>query len=378
MAENDKKDPAFEAFRRERHGPTAEETAAAAAEAKRRKKAKRQAFVTGPPRRNAVRGAVTAAALGVMSVLANETHEHFTAYSPQEEVVQEDAAKKQLDARYAYAKNVGSLQFTAAENVSRTGAEVQQGAQERLFQDVFAEALGEDFSRLKYVLNRSEYSMKQLNWLADEISAGRIIELEADNPNSPYFCEQVGEVSGYSNEPVMMYLSADFMPVFEELVELVNYQIDMFNQDPAGYGYPQLVGVQIPHISAVKIAGAYRTLAHQYDAGLAGATRSKSLHLIAQAADIAPIGGQHNGSHMVRFSGNLLVNDKPVELQGDKLPSDESGGDLRIVMSQMIGHALLTMSETMPAEGTQVLPLYEHMAGNGSSIMGYHVTVRSQ
>lgn len=293
------------------------------------------------------------------------------------EVVNRDQAELTLDARYDFMKRVSSMGFTPDEDGIRTGVEVQQGSQEALLDDLLDEALGPNFSRINYMRDRSGYMRQQKAWLDAQIKSGAIIKLEDRPENGAYFCEQVGMSSGYGNNKEMMYMSVDFEPVLEELVRLINYQIDLFNQNPALYGYPEFTGVTIPHISRIKIAGAYRTLQHQYEGGLPGATGSRSSHLVAHALDLVPIGGQNEDSYMVEFSEPLIITGQEVIPSGGRLPADSSGGNLRIIMSQMVGHALLTMRETMSSDFT-IMPLYEHTAGDGSGIMGYHVVVRKK
>ena len=46
----------------------------------------------------------------------------------------------------------------------------------------------------------------------------------------PYFCQGLGHQSEFENKD-SMYMHRDFA-ILETLIELVNHQIDLFNQDP--------------------------------------------------------------------------------------------------------------------------------------------------
>lgn len=194
-------------------------------------------------------------------------------------------------------------------------------------------------------------------YMKKAIAAGELIPLEADNPNLPYFCQQIGHKDGIQNDPEVMYINKEFLPVLDALVVLVNHQIDAFNQDPKSFGMQDENYPKLPHITGIKLGGALRRLKFR----LPASTESFSDHWLGTALDMASQGGSE-GAMMVRFKEAFV--DQGVERfpAGGKLPAQgEYGGTTRAIMQVMIERALFVLEDVLKAKPgyPQILPCYE-------------------
>jgi len=206
--------------------------------------------------------------------------------------------------------------------------------------------------------------------LKEEIEAGNVIKMEPNDPSQPYFCEQVGENGGTDNNPAALYMRKEFLPLMGSLIELVNYQIDMFNTNPAEFGYPGFP--KIPHISAIKISGAHRPMMQLYErltsSKSGSTTKDTSSHIITHALDIGAFSTP--GSHMVRFVESMKDESGKTRVEaGEKLPSEGFGKQTRNILSRMIGRSLLALQEPMKKQGITVMPLWE------GSQLNWHVAI---
>lgn len=208
----------------------------------------------------------------------------------------------------------------------------------------------------------------QQAYIQQAIAAGEFVPMEEDNEANSYFCEQVGKMSGTKNDVESLYMHKEFVPLIGSIIELVNHQIDLFNQNQAAYGVLDPEFPIIPHVNAVKISGALRSVMQTYrmlmDPELAGRT-SKDLgpHWIGQAIDLGSFTTQ--GSHMVAFAEPLFY---PRQTQptgtpripaNSKLPSQGFGGRTREILSKMFGRALLALEEPLKEKGIILMPLWE-------------------
>jgi hypothetical protein len=319
-----------------------------------------------------------------------------------------EKAKEELDKVYVDLKKQGAITLRTSETSRCTGAPVQMTAQKKLLADTFDEALGEDFSPTKiakafesrkyFIQSKAkctnatcerendkeiaawdkkieELSRSYKAWRKKQMDDGEIIKMEADNKDLPYFCQQVGPDSGEVNYPESLWMHKEFEPILGTLVELVNYQIDLFNADPAAYGHPELAAInfKIPRISALKISGAMRNFAQQYDSYNPNKTKDKSAHLIGRAIDItAPRKPVRKEWKVARLVDPFVFDDEVLMPAGAKLHSKKGEGDkTRIILSAMIGRALVYMQEPLKKEvGVEILPLWEN------SSQCYHITMK--
>lgn len=271
--------------------------------------------------------------------------------------------KKVLEEKYKKLTDIG---YTDEEDRKRRGAEVGLTAQNNFLDGIYDRAFGDEFNGgISYLEESTRYDKIQSDWLEESVEDGFIVKLDENNPRKPYFCEQVGMAGGSENNPEMMYSFEGFELVNQRIVDLVNYQIDLFNLHVNRYGWEDFRGIELPHIDAVKVGGAYRTLNHQYTGGLRHATTARGPHTIGFAQDIAPLGAERSDGHLVRFEEDLVIGDKVVFEKGELLPANpEKGGDLRILMSIMIGRALMALEEEpiRVNESTviKVMPLWEN------------------
>lgn len=277
-------------------------------------------------------------------------------------------AKKSLDARYEELKK--------AKRIFRTNAEKNdvrrylQPEQDRLLKGTFDKILGKDLNGK--ILNTKKQAQSKRNALYDEadkkakayrdekLKDGTFVRLNEDN-GTIYFCEQVGKESGTSNNPDCLVVHKDLIPLLGSVIELVNHQIDLFNADPAAYGkkgFPK-----IPHITAIKICGAFREPSHtkrMLNGRQAGrTTRSPSAHWSGQALDLASLATQ--GAHVVRFKEPMLDEKGEVAIPADgKLPTGGFGNTTRQLISTFIGRALMSLREPlMKANILEIMPIWE-------------------
>lgn len=292
--------------------------------------------------------------------------------------------KKNLDKLYADMRGRRSFAWTDQENKMRRNPKAKIDGQMALLGGIFDEALGPDFSVRKYranVKSRQMYEDKLSRWKDGKLKSGELVRLDANDLSQPYFCQQVGRGSGRSdNNPSMMYMRKEYLPFLGSVVELINYQIDLLNADPAAYGYPNLVGVHIPHISALKVSGAGRTLAHQYGGGAGGnATKKLSSHLVGSGLDLVALKPEAQRFKIVRFAQPLVIDGRIVLPAGEKLPAagefsaktEEVFDALRTIVSRMTFRAIEASRYIyQEEEGVTVRPLWE------SNSECYHITLK--
>lgn len=228
----------------------------------------------------------------------------------------------------------------------------------------FSESVGETLIKRKPLYEEGQRI--QDAYIEDKLRTGDWVEMQADNPENPYFCEQVGKMGGTSNNPKSLYMHKEFVPLLGSLIELVNHQIDLFNQNPAAYGELDPEFPLIPHVNAVKISGALRSVQQTYDMleqGHTGATWNLSNHWIGQAIDLASF--RTPDSHMATFAEPLYARrtpplGSPLFPANSKLPSrHKDGGRTREILSKMFGRALLALEEPLKEKGITLMPKWE-------------------
>ncbi|MFC1811037.1 hypothetical protein ACFLZH_06040, partial [Patescibacteria group bacterium] len=221
-----------------------------------------------------------------------------------------------------------------------------------------------------------EMQREHTKWKKAEIKKGDLVQMKENDPNKPYFCQQVGKAGGTSNNPDDMYMDQDFEPILEALVELVNHQIDLFNEDPESYGYSQFKGEKIPHVDAIKISGAMRTPHYQYKVlpkSQGAATRDFSAHLFGHALDIGALKPANSRAALVRFKEAFEYNGKKRIPAGGYLRTKykpKFGGATRAILSKMIGRAFLSMRSPLRDQGIELKPLWERSPKNWHIAIG--------
>jgi hypothetical protein len=230
-----------------------------------------------------------------------------------------------------------------------------QPARFRMLKPTWESMLGKDgFKKVKANGRRvpknfyNKASKLQRTYLDGEIATGNLVPMPANDPTKPYFCEQVGKSGGTSNNPDMMYMSAEYEPILEVLVELVNVQIYKFNLDPSAYGVKSFP--IIPQVDALKISGALRTLEHAKNlrSSNTAATSSLSDHCSGQALDIASYTTQ--GGHMARFRAPMLDSDGVEQIPAGGMLDNEGsdfGKRTRELLSTFVGRALIALQEPL-------------------------------
>lgn len=225
----------------------------------------------------------------------------------------------------------------------------------------FEESESQSFPKRKHLYD--EAISRQNAYVEQEKQRGNLIQLLEEDPTQPYFCEQVGVLSGIKNNPDSLYVRKEFKQVLGTLIELMNYQIDTLNRDPSLYGINDTTFPPLPHISAIKISGALRSVEstkRMFEQGLGGRTTpGASAHWLGYTLDIGSFATQ--GSHMVRLDGDLqeTKNGKVKFKRGEKLPSQGFGKRTREIYSKMIGRALFAMRDSLKQQGIEIQPLWE-------------------
>ena len=211
----------------------------------------------------------------------------------------------------------------------------------------------------------AEALVSQRAYVKREVESGNILAVKASDPASPFFCEQVGEPSGISNNPEALFVRMEFLPVAKMIVALVNRQIDSFNANPETHGIVDPNFPTLPHISALKVSGLLRptTVSGELmSSGRAGATTKSGMtpHWLGSAVDIGSYAT--SGGHMARLEGDLLdAKGGAVKIPaGGLLPNQGFGTRTREILSMMTGRALFAMREPLARrEGIIIQPLWE-------------------
>ncbi len=327
----------------------------------------------------------TAASVGILSPFARLMRDHFpTKENPPIEL---PSAHHELyeDVLQSATQSLDSLHETLRQNADNGQfgwtADEQDNIREflapnnrELLATPIATMLGEDLLKQfedsedkpfpKRIPLYDRASAHQAVYIEREKKAGHLVALQENDPTKPYFCEQVGTLSGTRNDPDALFTRPEFEPLLGTLVELVNMQIDVFNKDPGLYGISDSDFPSLPHISAVKISGALRDVEstkHMFEIGQGGRTTpGVSAHWVGSTIDIGSFATA--GSHMVRLDGDLLDKKNGVVMvkRGEKLPSQGFGTRTREIFSKMIGRALFAMRESLNEKhGIEIQPLWE-------------------
>lgn len=231
----------------------------------------------------------------------------------------------------------------------------------------FEDSIGQKPSKRKHLY--VEGARIQTQYLEAEKKAGRIVPLSKNDPHAPYFPEQVGELSGIGNNPKALFTRKEFIPLLGSSVELVNYQVDLFNQNPGLYGITDPDFPVLPHILAIKVCGAQRSMeetADMIEQGMAARTTpGTSAHWLDSAEDWASLATP--GAHVVRLKEALLDKKGGSILvpAGGKLPTTKVGNKSREIYFKMIGRALFSLRKPLKSQmGITVQPLYEPSQSN--------------
>ncbi len=227
----------------------------------------------------------------------------------------------------------------------------------------FSASVGKPLAKRRSIYEEGQ--RLQDDYIKDKLKTGDWVLMQEDNAGNPYFCEQVGHIGGTGNDKESLYMHKEFVPLLGTLIELVNHQIDLFNQTPAAYGQADPDFPFIPHVNAVKISGALRSVLqtyHMLEQGHGGVTRNLSNHWIGQAIDLGSF--RTPNSHMVTFAEPFYGKRNPPlgapELAANsKLPSQGFGKRTREILSKMFGRALLALEEPLKEKGIKLMPLWE-------------------
>ncbi|OGJ44760.1 hypothetical protein A3J23_00270 [Candidatus Peregrinibacteria bacterium RIFCSPLOWO2_02_FULL_48_14] len=284
--------------------------------------------------------------------------------------------EKRMDSLYEELKRRGSYNRTTAENNRlpnwKTPARVAaiKGFIRRAFGTEWngyltsGKALPASF--------RETEKKDQMENLKRMLESGEAIPMEADNPELPYFCQGLGYQSGILNDKDSMFMHRDFMPVLETLVELVNHQIDIFNQNPKAFGIDDENFPLVAHISGFKVSGAFRPLENRFT----GSTPSFSDHWTVLALDMISQGSSA-GAALVRFKEDQYstkAKTSKLVAEGGKLPihSTETGDKLREILVRMTEHALFTLEDVLKTNGyVRIMPRRE----SAKEAWNWHLTI---
>jgi hypothetical protein len=283
-------------------------------------------------------------------------------------------AKKELDQLYVKLEELrveGKTGWTPDEQDYLT--KYKMPYQRELLKDKFEDMLGAKFLKeFEDSVGQKPTKRKHLyvkgariqeKYLEAEKKAGRLVPLAENDPNAAYFAEQVGALSGTKNNPKALFARAESIPLLGSMVELVNHQVDLFNQNPGLYGIDDPSFPVLPHITAVKICGALRSMeqtAEMIDKGQAARTTPGTSAHWTGALDIASLATP--GAHVVRLKEALLDKKGGSELvpAGGKLPTTRIGTRSREIYFQMIGRAMFALKGPLKKQmGISLLPLYE-------------------
>ena len=291
-----------------------------------------------------------------------------------------DEARKELDQLYVtlqQKQKEGKNGWTPNEQDVIT--KYKMPYQRELLKDKFKKMLGEKFlKKFEDSIGKRQAERKHLyvegakiqdKYLDAEKKAGHLVPLSPDDPQAPYFAEQVGVLQGTGNNPEALFTRVEFVPLMGSLVELVNHQVDLFNQHPELYGIEDPNFPVLPHITAIKISGALRSMeqtADMIEAGQAARTTTgTTAHWLGQALDMGSLATP--GAHVVRLKEALLEEKGGKELvpAGGKLPTTKVGNRSREVYFKMIGRALFALKGPLKKQlGITILPLYEPRQSN--------------
>lgn len=225
---------------------------------------------------------------------------------------------------------------------------------------------------------------KQQAFLQEALSSGDLVTMnlnggydlqgnahpETLDVNCPYFPQQVNGPSGsINNDTENLYMRKEFVPLMHMLVALVNHQIDLFNANRTALGYPKMS--EIPHISAIKISGAFRTVAQQGKLTTGQTTEKLSFHLSGHALDIAAL--TPTGASMVRFFDSLDNEDGTARIPaGEDLKVGQGLNEHEVIFSRMVGRALRSLEEPLKEEmGIAIQPIWE-----GGRQKNWHVVLK--
>ena len=251
-------------------------------------------------------------------------------------------------------------EFTAPKNRTMLKRRFEDMLGRDLF-NRFETSVRQPFSKRKPLYYEAE--TRQARFIHQKIEDGSFVALLEDDASKPYFCEQVGSLSGTKNDSEALYVRKEFEPLLQMVIELVNYQVDAFNTDPLLYGVKSAIFPSLPHISAVKISGALRSVQStrmMFEKGQGKRTTPGATpHWLGHALDIGSFATA--GSHMVSMNGDLRETQKgPVAIKKGKLPSRGFGKQTREIYSKMIGRGLFAIIEPLKREqGIEIQPLWE-------------------
>ncbi len=283
-----------------------------------------------------------------------------------------EQAKKTLDTLYADLKSQKRILRTP--NEQSEAKRYSQPSQDTLVRGSFNKVIGKELTDEIYKTRKDKQSGR--NHLYDKaapkveayrdarLKDGTFVQLQNDNANC--FCEGVGTTSGTGNNPDWMCMHKDLVPLIETMIELVNYQIDLFNANPSAYGKAK--NRKLSHVSALRLSGALRgpkqTKKMLNDPTLASqTTKSLTAHWGGGTVDI---GSYVNGNaHIARISEDMLDENGTVDLKaGEKLSNGKFKAEAALI-SVFMGRALFAMKAPLEAiEHIKMMPLWERKPKN--------------
>jgi|GEM_PF-4070064 len=288
------------------------------------------------------------------------------------------SAQEKIRERYKVLDEADMILMGASERNLVNSNSTNQFARFKMMQPTWLAMLGaEDYGTLLNKKGKMPASMRdrfnaaQDTYIREGLAGGTLLRFPQEAEGWPIFAEQVGMESGTSNNGDMMIMNAEYFPILQMVVGLVNQQIELFNTDPSKYGIASFP--QIPPISSIKVSGALRTLEHQgaLNSRNSSSTRSVSDHLSGNAIDIGSMAT--SGGHMVTFAADMKDENGNIMIRaGEKLPNDGFGVRTREFLSIFIGRAFIALREPLAKKGSKLTVRYEKRQGKN-----WHITLQS-
>lgn len=230
-----------------------------------------------------------------------------------------------------------------------------------LMQKAFGEEW-DDYYTGKALPNRffTTQQEKQSAYLKAALASGDTVPIKESDPSQPFFCQQVGEDSGITNNPDSLYVHKEMLPVMGTLIALVNDQIDAFNADPKSFGMNEAEFPKIPHILSIKVSGAHRNVNDRH----AGSTPSFSDHWTDTCLDMIAL-SRSEGAGVFKFKEALIYKGETLVPAGGMVPTQGHPQRTREIVMTMIERALFVLEDSLKGKPgrPEIMPRFE---GTGS------------
>ncbi|MBU0981369.1 transglycosylase SLT domain-containing protein [Patescibacteria group bacterium] len=286
-----------------------------------------------------------------------------------------EIAKADLDKKYAHLKKrkVKDKLSTTQDESDRRRKNTAP-AQRRALTPELNECFGATFvTKFNAASNKKKFEMYdegsrlQTKHIDEKLATGELVKMKEEGEN--YFCEQVGVTDGTKNNSDSLIMHSAFKPLLKAIVELVNYQIDIFNEDPAKFGHANFP--YIPHITKLKVSGAFRPMNYQKQLVKkypGRTTTGFTPHSLGMALDLASYATA--SGHMVEFEEPFVYEGETKVARGGKLKNSGFGKSTRDILSRMVGRALMALEKPLSEEGVKLMYLWEQ------SQLNHHVSIK--